>query len=156
MNELFGTTGDINAWQECARAAAVFAYGMLAFRLTSRRAFARWSSLDIVVSIVVGSSLSRAVTGNADLGGTLLATSLMLALHWLCARAAARWPAASRALEGSAVVLTSGGKSDASAMRRHNVSDAGLQEALHASGIETTGAAKIVVLEPSGRISVLK
>jgi uncharacterized membrane protein YcaP (DUF421 family) len=156
MDELFGTTGDITAWQECARAAAVFAYGLLAFRLTSRRAFGRWAPLDIVVSIVVGSNLSRAITGNADLGGTLLATSLMLALHWLCARAAARWPAVSRTLEGSPVVLGSRGRIDSSAMSRHNISDADLQEALRAAGIDTTGAAKIIVLEPSGRISVLK
>jgi uncharacterized membrane protein YcaP (DUF421 family) len=41
-------------------------------------------------------------------------------------------------------------------MSRHNISDADLQEALRAAGIDTTGAAKIIVLEPSGRISVLK
>ncbi|MGH8291183.1 MAG: hypothetical protein ACREV7_19635 [Steroidobacteraceae bacterium] len=40
-------------------------------RLAGRRTFARWSALDMIVSIIMGSSLSRALTGAAPLGGTI-------------------------------------------------------------------------------------
>jgi hypothetical protein len=39
--------------------------------VAGRRVFGRWAALDIVVAIVVGSNLSRALTGAAQLGGTL-------------------------------------------------------------------------------------
>ena len=65
---LFGPTGHITAAQECARTVIVFAYGLLVVRIAGRRLFGKWGALDIIVSLVVGSSLSRAMTGNADRG----------------------------------------------------------------------------------------
>ena len=61
------------------------------------------------VSIVIGSNLSRALTGNAPLFGTLAATTLMFALHWILAHAAMRFVPLSTMLEGRAVILAEAG-----------------------------------------------
>lgn len=68
------------------------------------------ATLDIVVSIVVGSNLSRALTGDADLWGTLAATTLLMVLHWILSHAAARSSRLSRILEGRPVRLGEGGR----------------------------------------------
>ena len=93
LNAVFGETGRVDLAQECARAALVFLYGFAAVRLTGRRVFGKWAALDIIASIIIGSNLSRALTGSAPLWGTLAATSVLLALHWMLAQAAARSPA---------------------------------------------------------------
>jgi len=54
--------GPLSALQECVRTVLVFAYGLLLVRLAGRRIFGKWSALDIIVSIMVGSNLSRALT----------------------------------------------------------------------------------------------
>ncbi|WP_051621993.1 DUF421 domain-containing protein [Acidocella facilis] len=71
-------------WQMSLRAVIVLVYGLAAIRLLGRRAFGRQSPLDIVIviAIVIGSSLSRALTGNAKLIDTLVATTVFLLLYW--------------------------------------------------------------------------
>lgn len=100
MSALFGETGNVTAVQECARAVLVLAYGLAILRLAGRRIFGRWSALDIIVSIVVGSNLSRALTGNAPLFGTIAATTVLIGLHWLLARLAAHYRPLSRISRG--------------------------------------------------------
>lgn len=154
--EIFGATGHVTVLQECARACVVFTYGLLVVRLGGRRLFANWSALDIVVAIVTGSSLSRALTGNANLFGTLAATTLLVVLHWALAHAAARWAWLSRAVEGLPVPLARDGRVEQRTLVRHAVSEVNLHEALRSAGIESAGAARLIVLEPNGKISVLK
>jgi uncharacterized membrane protein YcaP (DUF421 family) len=156
MDWLFGSVGHVNTWQECFRAALIFAYGLVTLRLVGRRLFGRWSALDIVISIVFGSSLSRAMTGSADLFGTLGAVTLLVLLHWLLARAAARWPRVSVLVEGTAIELARGGRLNPKVAMRASVSDADLQEALRRVSVETIKDTSHVVLEPSGRINVVK
>lgn len=101
---LFGPQGHPLWWQECARAALIFAYGLALVRIAGRRVFGKWSALDIIVSVIVGSNLSRALTGSAPLFGTLAATTLLMALHWVLAqgrRAPAGSPTWSRATRSS-------------------------------------------------------
>jgi uncharacterized membrane protein YcaP (DUF421 family) len=156
LDDVFGTQGHVDWAQECARTVLIFAWGLALVRVGGRRAFGRWTAIDIVVAIVVGSNLSRALTGSAPLWGTLLATTLLFALHGALANAAARWHGISRVVEGMPAVLGRDGALDAAALVRHAVSDAAVQEALRAAGLEAARGSRLVVLEPSGRITVLK
>jgi uncharacterized membrane protein YcaP (DUF421 family) len=156
LDGLLGTMGHVTWTQECVRGLLVFLYGLVVLRIAGRRVFGKWSALDFIVSIMIGSNLSRALTGNAPLWGTLAATTLLLVLHWLLARAAAHSTRLSRLLEGHAIPLGRGGKVDVSALRRHGVSGADVDQALRAAGLEAASGTRLVVLEPSGRISVLR
>jgi hypothetical protein len=83
---------------------------LLLIRLAGRRVFGRWSALDIIVSIIVGSNLSRALTGSAPLFGTIVATTLLMLLHWVLAHLAARSRSVSRILEGTPIALSQEGR----------------------------------------------
>lgn len=156
MSELFGTTGHILVSQECARAVLIFLYGLLLVRVSGRRIFGKWAALDIIVSIMVGSNLSRALTGNAPLLGTLAASTLLMALHWALSHLAARLPAISRLVEGRSIELGVDGKLMPSLRKRHAVTQQDLDEALRKTGLERAEDARKIVLEPSGNISVLR
>ena len=152
---VFGVTNHIEWWQEVPRAFVVFVFGLILLRLSGRRAFARWSALDIIVSIIVGSSLSRALTGSAPLGGTMLAMILVVFLHWLLARMAARSQEFARLVEGRPAILGQAGKVFESEMRRHNISETDMQEAPRKEGQADAAKARQITLEPSGVITVL-
>jgi uncharacterized membrane protein YcaP (DUF421 family) len=156
MDAVFGSGSDLAWHQECARAALIFVYGLALVRIAGRRIFGRWSALDIVVSIVIGSNLSRALTGGAQLWGTLAATTLLVALHWVLARLVARSPGFSRLIEGKPVELAHRGEPSHSVRERYAVSQSDLNEALRQSGVDDIAAARAVTLEPSGEITVLK
>lgn len=151
-----GSSHSISILQECARALIVFAYGLLLVRVAGRRVFGKWSALDIIVSIIVGSALARTLTGNAPLWGTFAATALIMVLHWVLAQAAALWPTAARVLEGRPITLTERGRLDETARKRHAVSEADLNEALRQRGLSKPDQAKRITLEPSGRITIVK
>ena len=156
MDGIFGVTGHATWYQECARSVLIFSYGLVLMRIAGRRIFGKWSALDIIVSIVIGSNLSRALTGNADLRGTLAATTLMVALHWVIAHAVARSAMLSRMVEGSAVELARSGAAITRMFLRHAVSEADLNEALRQTGVQEVSGTKVITLEPSGKITVLR
>lgn len=153
---IFGTREHINAWQECARALVVFPYGLLVVRLVGARIFGRWSALDFIVSIIVGSALGRVLTGSGPVGATLAAVTLLMALHWGLARLAARYRPFSRIVEGTPVVLASGGRLVEGRMTENNITKADLAEALREKGVDDVSQTRTIVLEPSGSINVVK
>ena len=153
---LFGEPGHLSVLQECARSLLIFVYGLFLVRLAGRRIFGKWGALDIIVSIVVGSNLSRALTGSAPLLGTLAATTLLIALHWVLSHLAARSPAVSHVVEGRAVTLTDANGMKPKVQVRHAVTEADVNEALRQRGMERVEDARLLTLEPSGKITVLK
>lgn len=156
LDTIFGPTGHTTWLQECARAALIFVYGLMLVRIGGRRVFAQWTALDIIVAIVTGSTLSRALTGNADLFGTLAANTLLIALHWALSQASARWSRVSRVLEGTPVRLAENGRVEGEVLLRHAVSLAALEGAVRGAGLASATQARLIVLEPNGKISVLK
>jgi uncharacterized membrane protein YcaP (DUF421 family) len=156
LDFVFGPTGGISWAQECARAAVIFGYGLLLVRVAGRRIFGHWTPLDIIVAIVTGSTLSRALTGNANLFGTLAATTLLMGLHWLLAQACARWPSLSRVFEGRPVMIAIDGQLDQRVLLRHGLSLSATEGALRNAGIDDAAGTRLIVLESSGKISMLK
>ena len=156
---VFGVQNHLSTGQEAARAVLIFSYGLALLRLSGPRMFGHWSALDIVISIMVGSALARAVTGSAPLVGTMVAAAVMAVLHVLLAYSVARYPALSRIFEGHAVTLIDHGRIDHRARKRNKISEADLREALREHGIDGEARVenvKAMTLEPSGRLSVVK
>jgi uncharacterized membrane protein YcaP (DUF421 family) len=156
LHAIFGSKDHVEWWQECARAALILIYGLVLVRFAGRRIFGKWSALDIVVSVIVGSSLSRALTGSAPLWGTLAAMIVLMALHGLLAKLAAYWPAFSRIVEGRPIDIARDGKVIEPQRRWHSLSDADVSEALHRKGLEDVGQTRQITLEPSGTLSIFE
>ena len=159
MDAIFGVGNDLTVGQECARAVVVFTYGLLLLRLSGRRTFGNFSALDVIVSVIVGSALARAMTGSAPLAGTLAAAAVLVALHVIVSKIVVRSRWISRIVEGRPVRLAEAGHLDHAACRTAMISEADLSAAMRQHGLKgVSDIAEVdaVVLEPSGRISVLK
>ncbi len=156
MDVVFGPTGHVTWWQECDRALVVFIYGLAIVRI---RRQARVRQVGGAGHYRVGHRRLQpepGAAGQAALGRTLAATTMLIALHWFLAQAAARSPRLAGILEGTPIELGRGGSVDPVTMRRHSVSRRDLDEALRQSGVEEDGKTSRVVLEPSGKIDVPK
>jgi uncharacterized membrane protein YcaP (DUF421 family) len=157
--DIFGVQNHLSTAQEGARAILIFAYGLLLLRLCGPRMFGHWSALDIVISIMVGSALARAMTGSAPLVGTMVAAAVMAFLHVGLAHCVARNSRLARIFEGEAKTLIDHGHIDHHARKRNKISEADLREALREHGIDGEAKSdnvKRMTLEPSGKLSVIK
>lgn len=156
LHDLIGTEGQaISWWQMSLRACLIFVIGVLIVRFAATRAFGKWSALDIILAVVVGSNLGRAMTGNAPFIPTLVATCILLALHDLLIRASARWAWLSLITKGRSVQLVEDGLPLESAMRRSGIGERDLHLALRSAGHEGLDDVQSVTLERNGDITVV-
>lgn len=156
---IFGVQNHLSTMQETARAVLIFCYGLLLLRASGPRMFGHWSALDIVITIMVGSALARAMTGSAPLVGTMVAAAVMALLHVSLGHCVARNSRLAHIVEGSAVTLVDHGRIDHEARKRRMISESDLREALRQEGVDGEAHlenVKSVTLEPSGKLSVVK
>jgi len=157
LHALIGPDGEVlSVTQMCTRAIIVLLVGLIIVRLAGKRMFGKWGAIDIVISVVIGSNLSRALTGNSPFVATIAATALLVLLHKLLTRVAAFWPAVGPLLKGTPRQLVAQGVLDRQALRRSGLGEQDLQEALRARGIGLVEEAEEVWLERDGSISVIK
>ncbi len=144
-------------WAEMAmRAAIVFAYGLVVTRIGAWRAFGRWSTPDIIVTIIVGSNLSRALTGPAPLVSTLVATTVFLGAWWLISFGASRSDMLDWLFKGRALRLVTDGSIDHDAMKKAVVSKRDLDEGLREKGVGHVMRVVTAFLERNGHITVIR
>jgi uncharacterized membrane protein YcaP (DUF421 family) len=141
--------------QFCARALILFIYGILCIRIAGRRTFSNLSPLDIFVAIVVGSNISRAMTGKAPFLPTLVATILVVLLHRLIAMATVRSNWLARFVKGKPIILVRDGIIDNNAMRLANISDDDLLEGLRMEQADCVEDVRLVTFERGGKMSVI-
>lgn len=147
--------GSASVAQFCVRALLLFAFGILCIRVAGRRTFSNLSPLDIIVAIVVGSNISRAMTGKAPFVPTLAATLLLVALHRSLAMATVHSNALAWLIKGKPAALVRNGVPDRAAMRRYNVSEDDLLEGLRMEQAERIEDVRLATIERGGKISVV-
>lgn len=147
--------GSAEWWQLCVRAAVLFVLGLVLLRIAGRRTFSKATPLDIVVALIIGSNLSRIMTGRAQFLGGLAATLTLVVIHRLAAMATLHWGPLARVMKSSPAVLVRDGQVDAAAMARHGLSRGDLLEALRLEQMDDPAGVKLATLEGGGRISVV-
>jgi uncharacterized membrane protein YcaP (DUF421 family) len=157
LHSLIGSDdGTISWWQMSIRGALIFAVGVFAVRVAASRAFGKWTPLDIIFAVIVGSNLSRGMTGSAPFLPTLIASLVLVAIHTILARASARWGWLSFLVKGGRVQLVREGEQDKAAMRKAGVGDGDLHMALRTHGLEDLSSVQDAYLERNGDMTFIK
>jgi uncharacterized membrane protein YcaP (DUF421 family) len=146
--------GEVLWWQLSLRALIIFVVGVVFLRLAGRRTFSKATPLDIIVALIVGSNLSRAMTGNAPFLPALAATLTLVVLHRAVAAATRHWNWVAWLVKGKPEVLIRDGEVDAAALRRHSLSREDLEQGLRQEQVTEPEDVRLATLERSGRISV--
>ena len=104
-----------------ARTLVVFLVAVVLVRLGARRFLSHHAGFDMMVAVVLGSVLSRAINGDARFFPTLAASTLLVVLHHLLASLAFRSHRVSELVKGQARVLVRQGVVDHAAMQQAKI-----------------------------------
>ena len=147
--------GTITLLQMQARAIIVFFIGVVLIRLTTPRIFSKATPLDIVMSVIIGSNLSRTLTGSAPFVNVVIATTLLVAVHALLSHLASRWRPLANLLKGKPSTLVENGAIDWDAMQANAIGRRDLNTAIRDSGGKDVDEVELATMERGGDIQVV-
>ena len=147
---------ELGAGHMAVRALVVYTVTLAIVRLAKKRFMGRATAFDVILGIMLGSVVSRAITGNAPFGPALLAAAVLLALHWLFSAVPLHWSAFGRFIKGSPRLLVRDGRIDQRQLRRSHMTDRDLWEDLRGEGVSDLSEVAEARLERNGQISVIK
>ncbi|WP_201985182.1 DUF421 domain-containing protein [Hymenobacter rubidus] len=157
---LFGPHADshtITALQMTVRSVLVFFAVLALLRVSGKRTFGANTAFDMIVKIMLGAVMSRAVVAASPFWGTMLAGFVLVGLHRLLAWGAFHSPLVGRLVKGEGVVLADNGQLNRENLRRNNLTDDDLLEGLRENAnLASVEQAQTVRLERDGSISVVK
>lgn len=156
LHALIGESGQqLTLAQMLTRALIIVLAGLLFIRLGAPRLFGRATPIDIVLAVVIGSNLSRTMTGNAPFLEVMAVTACLILFHSLLTRLALDFRPLAHLLKGKARVLAKDGEIDWKTMRSCAVGKHDLLGAVRAAGGTTLDQIRLATLERGGDIEVI-
>ncbi|HYO99876.1 MAG TPA: YetF domain-containing protein [Pyrinomonadaceae bacterium] len=147
---------DINIGQMSLRALVVFVLAIAMIRIGNKRFMGKNAALDVLLGIVFGSMVSRAITGNAPFLPTLIASFVLVLLHWAASAIAFRSHRFGTLVKGHDSTLVRDGEIQWEAMRKAHLTEHDLWEAIRNSGKHPDVREVVSAhLERNGDISVI-
>ena len=139
------------------RAAVIYVFLLLIFRVAGRRTLGQMTSFDLVLLLIISEATQNAMLGNDhSLTNGMLVILTLIGLDILLSLMKYRWPAVDRLLEGVPMVLVENGRPLKTLMDRTRVDEHDiLSAARHQQGLERMDQIKYAVLEVSGSISII-
>jgi uncharacterized membrane protein YcaP (DUF421 family) len=150
-------SGPLTLGQIAARSALVYMAGLAIVRMGKSRMISRFSPLDVLLALILGSILARAIVGATSLTGGAMSSVVLASIHWLLTWLTCRYHQFGNLIKGHTKLLVCDGQVLWDAMRTSHVSEHDLFEQirLHAN-IEDLSLVKAAYKERNGEISVVK
>lgn len=137
------------------RSVVVFTAALLMLRLAHKRFFAGKNAIDVLLTFILASTLSRAINGSAPFFGTIAVGFFLVILHTSLTWTACRFHGFGKWLKGNVEVLVRDGQVDDRTMQKHHISLRDLNEDLRLNGgVSDLKKVAEATLERNGEISV--
>lgn len=147
---------DLNVFQMAARAVLAYPVGIAFVRLGEKRFIGKITAFDVIMGIIIGSILARAITGGAPFFASLGVGLVLVTLHYFFAVLSYHLDWFGGIVKGSGRTLVEDGVVKWSAMRKSHISERDLMGALRENGgIAELDQVKLARMERSGNISVV-
>lgn len=147
---------DLTIAQMALRAVVVYLAALLMVRWGEKRFMGKSTAFDVILGVILGSVVSRAINGSAGFLPTLVAGGVLVGMHWAFASLAFRSDRFGTFVKGRTRVLVKDGEIDWDEMRRSHTSRDDLLGALRAQGVRDPSEVAEARLERSGDVSVVK
>jgi uncharacterized membrane protein YcaP (DUF421 family) len=147
---------DVGAIQMALRTIVIYAFSLLIVRLGSKRFLSEATAFDVIIGIMLGSVMSRAINGSAPFVPTLLGGAVLVGMHWLLGVLAYHASWFGTLVKGSPVLLIKDGNLQRQGMRQAALSEHDLAQALRLRSNQTDPAKiRLAYLERNGGISAI-
>lgn len=148
--------GDVSAGQMAVRTLVIYAFTLAVIRLGSKRFLAKATAFDVIVAIMLGSIMSRAINGSAPFIPTLVSGIVVVGLHWLFTLLAFYFDWVGPLVKGNPILLVKDGQIQQDGMRAAGLSNHDLKQAIRVQASQTSVEnVHLAYLERSGKISVI-
>ena len=156
INYLFGSGEQLNMLQMSMRSFTMFFIMLILIRIAGMRTFAKNSSFDLIIQIMLGAVLARGVVGASPFWSTVAASVIMVVLHRFIAWLSVRSKKIERIIKGSYIKLYNNGALISNNLERTGMSENDLHESLRLETKKLTLAQiDTAYLETNGRISFI-
>jgi uncharacterized membrane protein YcaP (DUF421 family) len=159
LDTLFGNIDtDLNALNLSMRAIVTFVVTVAVVRVGNKRLFGKGTAYDTVVAIMIGSVMSRAITGSG--AGTMLATwaggLTLVLLHWLLSWISFHVDSFGSIVKGHEVQLVRDGEILKDGMQETGTTPRDLDRAMREDGnVPNVSQVQMAYMERDGSISVV-
>jgi uncharacterized membrane protein YcaP (DUF421 family) len=149
-----------NGWTPLIHVAVVgvaaYAFLILMLRVSGKRTLSRMNGYDMVVTMALGSILTKAMlTADQSLAESLLAIFLLIAFQVIVSAASLRWPWVRKMTSAEPAVLYHDGRFAEAALRRERVCRDEVVSAVHQKGVRDLDQVDAVILGANGELCVL-
>ncbi|MGB3693003.1 MAG: YetF domain-containing protein [Spirulinaceae cyanobacterium] len=158
LNSLLGLdASQLNLWQIALRAAIVYILALIILRLGDERRFSgKYAAFDVILGIILGATLSNAITGTAPFFPTLTAGIVLVIVHWLVAELGFRFEAFDRFIKGTPHIVIKDGETKRKAMATTRLSKQDLEAIVRTEGkLSDLSQVYLACVEKSGDVSVI-
>jgi len=157
INTLIGAGNELNSLQMGMRSIIIFLIALLMLRIAGIRTFGKKTAFDNVIIIILGSVLSRAITGASPFIPTIFAGLVMVIIHRVLAVMAYKSEKIGNLIKGKKVILFSGGSQEEQNMRITQISHNDIMEEvrIQTNREDLEGIQKIFI-ERTGQVSIIR
>lgn len=147
----------VNVWQMAARAIVVYCVTLVLIRIGKKRFLATPSSFDLVLLMILGSVLSRAVPGSVPFFATIVSGVVLVLLHTMFSYLTFYSTRSGAFIKGQALVLIKDGQINWENMCKAHLTERDLLSALRSRAqLLDPSKVSLAILERNGEISIIK
>lgn len=149
-----------NGWRPLAHIAVIGLVGyaalILFLRLSGKRTLSRMNAYDMVMTMALGSVLTKAMlTPDQSVSETVFTIALLIFFQYAVSFAAFRWRWAAFLAAPKPTVLYHGGRFLEDAMKRERVRRSEIEDTVKEKGLADMAMVDTVILAANGELSVL-
>ena len=138
------------------RTPIIYLIVFIGLRLLGRREVGQMTILDLALLLLLSNAVQNAMVGDdTSMIGGIVATSVLFLMNFFITKISRRWPSFRHLIEGDPVLLILHGRVVQSHIKRVDLDEQILAEAIREHGLAEINEVEMAVLEIDGSISII-
>ncbi|MCR6642900.1 MAG: DUF421 domain-containing protein [Sporocytophaga sp.] len=145
---------EITWWAMVFRGIIIYFLAIFIIRLGGKRILSRFGTFDVVISIIIGAILAKAIVGSAKFIPTIITSCILVTIHFFLSKMTLYYHPLGHQVKGNPHLLYENGNFIDTSLKRNNISHDDILEAIrlqtHSESLKNIDK---IYLERNGQIS---
>ncbi len=138
------------------RSLAVYFFMVIAVRVFGKNQLSQLNAGDVILLLLISNAVQNAMVGsNSSLQGGIVAALVLFVANFIVKKFVFKSKFVKELIEDKPYILVKDGKTIPENLKKVQISDDELEEAVHEHGIEKFSEVQLAILEVDGNISVI-
>lgn len=145
---------EITWWAMVFRGIVIYFLAIFMIRLGGKRMLSRFGTFDVVISIIIGAILAKAIVGSAKFLPTIITSCILVILHFLLSKITLYYHPLGHQVKGNPHLLYENGNFIDAALKKNNITHDDIIESVRLqTNSESLKNIDRIYLERNGQIS---